>query len=241
MQKFYLSSLCLLMLMGCSTSSPGLAPRIEQQAVRELVDFSGSWELDYRLSEDAERKIRWKVMEALAVERQQQGSGESYARNRGIGPVVSLGDQKPGRLAEGVLAVGRLAEKASRSPVFTIRQTDEEVVIERQDEFSLTCSLQDSQMVAGPIGQERCFWTGNQLVFDVGLPEGLSMRYVLTKSGGGHRLNVATTAFHKDAGEPFTLNRVYTPFEPGEGMYECEFKLTTLKTCRMGTDELTTQ
>jgi hypothetical protein len=245
MLKLYILALCLLVLTGCSTPVADPGPQIEQNAVRQPVDFSGSWEMDYRLSEDSERKIRWKVMEALAIERRQQATGESYARNRNIGPVVSLGDQKPGRLAEGVLALGRLVEKASRSPVFTIRQNDREVVIERQDEFSLTCSLEDDPegnlATTMPIGQERCFWSGDQLVFDVGLPEGLSMRYVLTQSARGNRLNVSTTAYHKDAGEPFTLDRVYTPFEPGQGMYECEFTLTTLKTCRMGTDELRTQ
>ncbi len=222
------------LLVGCSSPPPLGAP--EQTSAVGGVDFSGAWEMDYRLSEQADQKIRWRYLEALAEEKRARESEAGRFRNQ-RGPVIGLNEQKPRRLAEGILAIGQLAEKISRSSVFNVRQTDEQIVIERVDDFSLICDFQEQATPVSNLGQERCYWYGQQLVFDIGLPESLNVRHVLTLAEDRNRLNVATTLFHPQAGAPFTLNRVYMPFDPEPGMYDCEFKLTTLKTCRMGSSE----
>jgi hypothetical protein len=233
MRNAFYSLACVLLFTACSTTET--VPQIESTHVGE-VDFSGSWELDYRLSEQADQKIRWKYLEAVEAERRRQASDQNAYRNRrGPSLGVDLGNSR--RQADGVLAIGRLTEKIARSTVLTIEQTGQEIAIVRDEDFSLLCEFGDQAETPGVLGQERCYWFGDQLVFDTVLPEGLNVRHVFTISDNENQLNVATTLFHKQAGDPFTLNRVYIPFEPGPGLYNCEFKLSTLKTCRLGSSE----
>ena len=218
--------LLLMTLVACQNHSQSLHDN-EQVVIPSKPDFSGSWEIDYRLSDQADQKIRWKYLEALAAEKRVR---ESQDPRFGPHLAIALENQSLGQLAAGVMVIGRFTEKISKSSVLTIDQDRESITIERDENFSLTCKFTDTFQLAGKLGKEQCGWAGDQLVFDIVLPEGLNVRHILSK--GTSRLNLTTSVDYDRI--PFALNRVYIPFEPGEGMYDCEFKVSTLKTCTMG-------
>jgi len=215
----------LMLLSACQNQSE--PPVSEQVVIASKPDFSGSWEMDYQMSDQADQKIRWKYLEALAAEKRAR---ESEDPRFGPRPAIAVENQRPGQLAAGIMVVGRFAEKISKSSVLTIEQDRESITIEREEDFSLNCKFTDDFQFDGKLGKEQCGWVGDQLVFDIALPEGLNVRHILSK--GDSRVNLATSVYYDLI--PFTLNRVYMPFEPGEGMYDCEFKVSTLKTCTMG-------
>ena len=236
------------LLTGCSSTpapvdASASAPSTvisSQEIVRPKVDFSGLWEMDYRLSDRADLKIRAKYLEALIEERRQyQQEQEREMRHFGnlIGPMVLLNEDPRRSRSQGVIAIGTLAEKISKSSVFRIRQSETQIVIDRDEDFSLVCNFMEQSSRVSSLGAERCYWHGDQLVFDIMLPDGLDVRHVLSLGKNSQILNVATTLFYRKAGPPFTLNRAYIPFESVESTYDCEFKLTTLKTCTMGSPD----
>ena len=236
------------LLTGCSSTpapvdASASAPSkviSSQEIVRPKVDFSGSWEMDYRLSDRADLKIRAKYLEALIEERRQyQQEQEREMRRFGnlIGPMVLLNEDPRRSKSQGVIAIGTLAEKIAKSSVFRIMQSETRIVIDRDEDFSLVCNFMEQTSRGSNLGAERCYWYGDQLVFDIMLPDGLDVRHVFSLGKNKQILNVATTLFYRRAGPPFTLNRAYIPFEPIESSYDCEFKLTTLKTCTMGSPD----
>ncbi len=199
------------------------------------VNFSGSWELDYELSEHPNDKLRF-LYEVTRSQLQQQQAVQRDMVVRGRMPSTPVSSAVINSL-QGVINLGRLAETVSRSTVLNIEQTLDSIVVQREGDFALTCDFFVDRRSASTLGQETCGWQGNQLVFEVSLPEGLNVQHRLVLSGNGKRLSVATTVSSTTISQLFTLNRVYMPFEPGKGMYECEYTLAKKKTCRLGSSE----
>jgi hypothetical protein len=198
-----------------------------------LADFSGSWELDYELSENPSDKLRFlyevtrsQIQQQMAVQRDQVRSGRMPSTPVSAATINSL---------QGVVNLGRLTEMISRPTVLTIEQSPENIIVQREAEFALTCDFVNGEQSKSMLGREACGWQDNQLIFEVSLPEGLLVQHRLVLSGNGKRLNVATTVGSTAINQLFTLNRVYMPFELGKGMYECEYSLAKKKTCRLGT------
>jgi len=216
-----------LVLSGCASQK-----QTDLQSVG-LADFSGSWELDYELSENPNDKLRFlyevtrsQIQQRLAVQRDQVRSGRIPSTPVSEATINAL---------QGVVNLGRLAEIISRPTVLTIEQSLENIVVQREGEFALTCDFLENEQFQSLLGRESCGWQDNQLIFEVSLPEGLLVQHRLVLSGNGKRLNVATTVGSTAINQLFTLNRVYMPFELGKGMYECEYSLAKKKTCRLGT------
>jgi len=69
------------------------------------------------------------------------------------------------------------------------------------------------------------------LVFKIYLPEGLSIQHVMTLGASGRKLNVATTVVSDQVSYPFTLNRVYNRFVPGNSGFSCKMTLTKGRVC----------
>jgi len=222
--------LCLAITMiGCAS---------REKFARESpdpVNFSGSWELDYELTEHPNDKLRF-LYEVTRSQLQQQQAVQRDMVVRGRMPSTPVSSAVINSL-QGVINLGRLAETVSRSTVLNIEQTLDSIVVQREGDFALTCDFFINRRSANPLGQETCGWQGNQLVFEVSLPEGLNVQHRLVLSGNGKRLNVATTVSSNIISQLFTLNRVYMQFEPGKGMYECEYTLAKKKTCRLGSSE----
>lgn len=221
--KISVLGIVLGVLAGC-TSQPETVDAIEELQIVKPPDFSGSWEMDYRLSDQADEKIRWQYMEALAAEERARQPEDSRYRS------AALDHLRAGNLSHGIVAIGRFTEEISRADVLTIRQDPERITIERADDYALTCEFSHAPVVDSPFGQEGCVWYGDQLIFDLKLPEGLNVRHTLSR--GVDRVNLATSVYYDRI--PFTLNRVYTPFVPGDEQYDCEFKVATLRTCTLG-------
>ncbi len=186
-------------------------------------DFSGHWELDYQLSDHPQEKIRSLYIQAKSqaerlVERA-QNSG------RYVDPQVFN--------FQSIIGLGRLAEKIAKATVLDVSQRDDHVVIRRNDDYSLVCDFADMGFKQSPIGTEGCAWQEDQLTFQVALPEGLSVLHRLSIAADRSRLNIATTVLVDGIRYPFILNRVYMPYEPGEGLYDCEFTIATQTTCTL--------
>jgi len=196
---------------------------VAANANRHSIDFSGYWELDYQLSDHPGEKIRWLYTQARAeAERAME-----RARNSGryVDPQVLN--------FKSIIGLGRLAEKIAQSTVLTVTQQGDHIVIKRNDDFSLVCDFNDMGWKQNAIGTEGCAWQEDQLVFQIALPEGLSVLYRLSLATDRSRLNVATTVQISGIRYPFTLNRVYMPFEPGEGQFSCEFTVASQTTCTL--------
>ena len=194
-----------------------------------IVDFSGSWELDYKLTEDPRDKLRW-LYEVARSQIQQQNAAMRDPSGRGRMPNDM--NRRAINNLEGIIGLGSLAEMMARSVVLTVKQSEDYIMVERQGDFSLTCDFIDGQRSGTNLGEEYCgFDSQGQLIFIVSLPEGLTVRNRLVLSQDGSRLNVATTVRSSNLSQEFTLNRVYMPFEAGKGLYECTYTLAKKKTC----------
>ena len=221
---------CLaLMMFGCANQ------KALDRKNPEPVNFSGSWELDYEMSEHANDKLRFLYEVTRSQLRQQQAVQRDMVK-RGMMPSTPVSSAVINSL-QGVIDLGRLTEMISRSTVLNIEQSLDDIVVQREGDFALTCDFFADRQSVSILGQESCGWQGDQLVFEVSLPEGLRVRHRLVLSGNGKRLNIATTVSSNTIKQLFTLNRVYMPFEPGKGMYECEYTLAKKKTCRLGSSE----
>lgn len=214
----------IMTLAGCAASPP------VQLENRSPTDFSGFWELNDQMSEDPAEKIRWlyTVARSDAERRQARGSMNRRESSRIIASKRPLGNM------EAIIGLGRLAAMISKATVLTITQTDEQIIIGRDDDFALVCDFDAAQNDESRLGQERCGWLNSQLAFEIHLPEGLSVSHLLTLAPDGNRLNLATTVHSSRASVPFTLNRVYVPFEPTEDLYDCVYTIVHKRTCKLG-------
>lgn len=194
---------------------------------RHEIDFSGHWELDYQLSDHPSEKIRHVYVQARsALEREM--SRQNSGRYRIDPSMLNLSS---------IVGLGRLAERIAQATVLNVTQQDGHVVIKRSDDFSLICDFTDMGTKNSVIGVEACVWDEDQLVFEIALPDGLNVLHRLSIASDRSRLNIATTVRISGIRYPFTLNRVYMPFEPGEGLYRCEYTIASQTTCTLGSGE----
>ena len=126
------------------------------------------------------------------------------------------------------------AEMISRAIVLEIKQDDDQIVVNRNDDFALVCDFTAQVRRDSRLGQETCGWLKDQLAFELSLPEGLYVSHLMTLSPNGSRLNLATTVRSRRSTQQFTLNRVYMPYEPLEELYDCQYTLARKKSCTLG-------
>jgi hypothetical protein len=117
--------------------------------------------------------------------------------------------------------------------VLTITQEDDHIVINRNDDFALICNFGEMGWKENAIGIEGCTWNEDQMAFQIALPDGLSVFHQFSIAADRSRINVATTVKVSGIPRPFTLNRVYMPFEPGEGMFECTYTIANQTSCTL--------
>jgi hypothetical protein len=216
-----------VVLCGCAGAPP--KPRSTLQGDNtQAVDFSGSWEMDYSQSDNAQQKLDSMVREL---------NREAERRARGLqqGPVGSgmyMGNMGPNS-GESILGLVRLADLITQSPLLEIKQDPHKIQVEREEDFALTCEFYAGKLRTAetPFGTEICGWNGHQLVFKLLLPDGLRIQHVMTMGAAGQKLNIATTVATDQVSFPFTLNRVYNRFEPGESGFKCEVTVTRGRVC----------
>lgn len=191
------------------------------------IDFSGSWELDYRRSDDVNRELK-------SLFRKLQRAAENRASNRDPrfrqNSSINIGGSNP---VASVVAAARLADTITRSPVLEIDQSGNQIEVKRGDSFALTCEFHGDtpQLIENALGTEVCGWDHHQLVFKIALPDNLTISHRMTIAPDGQKLHVATTVASSSALTPFTLSRIYDRFEPLSSDDNCEYTLSRGKSC----------
>jgi hypothetical protein len=202
------------------------AQKLQNRNVKS-VDFSGFWEMDYGESDNIQLEINRLVREMRRrAEQRARNGGDS----RGGGISMGAGGYNSG---PSIIGLAEMADMITQSQLLEVEQGEQEVSIKREDSFALSCEFYGDyfQSVETPFGKETCGWDSHQLLFRILLPEGLSIQHRFTMGPSGARLNVATTVVSDRVSTPFTLNRVYTRYEPGATGISCEITLTRGKVC----------
>lgn len=220
---FAFAFLACCLLPACS----GTEKRQLQGVSSSPVDFSGSWEMDYGQSDNIQAKLN-----ALVRELREQAQRRNQAMQQQSPAAISLGGTGTNS-GPSILGLAQMADMITRSNLLEVEQDEREIKVERDENFALACEFHPGQFhsVETPFGTEVCGWNSHQLVFRILLPEGLSIQHVMTLGPEGERLNVATTVVSDQVSYPFTLNRVYNRFEPGNQGFTCKMTLTRGRVC----------
>jgi hypothetical protein len=216
-------------LLG-ACGSPAVKKSAIQRDNSQAVNFSGSWEMDYSLSDNTQEKLDSLVRELnRQAERRAAAQGNMHQGPVGGGMMISGGANS----GSSVIGLARMADLITQSPLLEVDQTAHKIRVKREEDFSLTCEFfpGEQRKVETPFGTEICGWNGHQLVFKLLLPDGLSIQHVMTLGAGGQKLVIATTVVSSQVSFPFSLNRVYNRFEPGESGFQCEVTLTRGRVC----------
>jgi hypothetical protein len=215
------------LLSSCGSSPVAKRPVLQGENIR-AVDFSGSWELDYAQSDNVQEKVNSLARE-LNREAERIARGGMHQGPVGGAMVSGYGAAS----GEAILGMVRMADLVTQSPLLQIQQSANDIRVRREGDFDLTCEFYPGELstVETPFGIEICGWKAHQLVFRLLLPDGLRIQHVMTMGAAGQKLQIATTVSTDQVSFPFSLNRVYNRFEPGESGYKCEVTLTRGTVC----------
>jgi hypothetical protein len=217
--------LCTL-LVGCASEAPKKA-MLQGQDSRS-ANFDGSWEMDYSQSDSTQDKLDSLVrdLRGQAQRRSQGGMNQAAAGSYVIGGSGA-------NSAPSIIGLARMADMITSSALLEVEQSEHKIKVKREENFALTCEFYPGQApkLETPVGAEICGWNAHQLVFKIYLPEGLSIQHVMTLGASGRKLNVATTVVSDQVSYPFTLNRVYNRFVPGNSGFSCKMTLTKGRVC----------
>ncbi len=204
-----------LLVSACSTEP------VQREIAADPVDMNGNWELDYGSSDNLQAQFR-SSMRSL---REQQVRAANAERS---GVVVGNGGS-----GQSLYALAQMAELVTQSQLMEIEQDRVSIRVEREDNFSLSCNYRGeeiSQQDYG-VGRERCFWDGQQLIFEIRLPEGLDIVHRYSVSTDGETLAVVTSLYSDKVTGPFSVRRIYRRFEPGKSPYRCTETLSRGRVC----------
>ena len=217
-----------LVLVACAPAKPVIDEQMMRIDGEMPADFSGSWERDYSRGDDVNQVLRdiYYYLSRTSADR---------AYTTRPGPV-----QPSSRDMESVTALARLAELITRPQVLTISQNDQEITVDRKDDFSLLCAFYDgvAKGTESDYGTEICGWDGDQLVSHLILPDGLQVTHRFTVSADREQLRVVTTVSSSAARMPVTLRRYYRKFERLPPDFNCIETLTMKRVCSTGEIEL---
>lgn len=204
------------------------------------LDFSGSWEKDFGRSDNWEDELSrtLRIRQESAI-RQQSSPGST--RSRSI-PPISIGNLNlPRRRGRGanIVDLARLAEYISRQSTINIVQTRDEISIERNGEAALICGVEYDlqQTFANEHGVEVCAWEGQQLIFQIMLPDDLVIMHRFTVSSNQLVLNLLTSIYSK-GGEPFNLIQAFNKYQAPREEFNCIQTLSRGQVCNQSGADL---
>jgi hypothetical protein len=205
-----------LLLCACAENE------VKPLAAADPVDMSGNWELDYARSDNLQARFN-----AMLRELRERASRSSADNSRG-GAVVSAGGSQ-----ESLLGLAQMAELITQSQLLEVEQNRVAIRVEREGNFSLSCDYGPDapQLTEYGLGNERCFWDGRQLVFQIRLPDGLDIVHRLSVSASGETLGILTSLRSSGVSAPFTVRRIYRRYEPGSSGYRCTETLSRGRVC----------
>lgn len=214
----------------CVVVSLVLALSVAAETQAEAVnraDFNGFWELDFENSEHPNDKLRYLYEVTLSHYQRQVNRNDPQFRDSAIRAMDEL---------RGIVNLGRLAELITRTTVLDIDQDEGHILVDREDNFSLACEFSDTERGGDALGIERCGWQNGQLIFDIRLPGGLAIQHRFVKSADGGRLNISTQLASDGVSQAFSVNRVFIPFQPSKGEFQCKYSLGKGKVCSIGAE-----
>lgn len=216
----------VLLSLTAACSSNKTRPLASQPDNIERVNYAGFWELNLGKSDNIQARLDTLVRELVErAERQAQGKAD-----RGGGMVIGGAGTNS---APSIIGLAKMADLVTRSQLLEVEQDNNSILIKREDNFALTCEFfrGSSEPRKTPYGTEVCGWDSHQLLFRMYLPDGLSIQHRISLGASGDRLNIATTIYSDQVSYPFTLNRVYSRYDPDKGGIRCEMTLTRGKVC----------
>ena len=233
------AALCLT--LSLSAFSQDSLPQLDLDLPLRL-DFSGSWEKDFRRSDNWEDELsRTLRIRQESATRQQSSPGSSSGRSA---LPISIGNvnlpRSRGRGAN-IVDLARLAEYISRHSIIDIIQTRDEISIERNGEAALICGVEYKlqQTFANEHGVAVCAWEGQQLIFQITLPDDLIIIHRFTVSSNQRVLNLLTSIFSK-GGEPFNLIQAFNKYEAPRDEFNCIQTLSRGQVCSQAGTDLST-
>lgn len=221
MRLSYLFAIAIV-LTACSSE-----PKRTLQAQQTIpIDFSGSWEMDYGRSDDINQKLSSIYRE---LQRRMARQSDPNRSNAQAAPSIDINRQM-----KSTISLARFADMVTESQVLTIEQSEYDISVEREGDFTLSCGFYTQTTTAEQeaLGTEICGWDGQQMVFHLALPDGTRVSHHMTIAPDGERLRITTTVAGSKSSVPFTLNRFYFRFEPLPEDYECEYTLSRGKVCK---------
>ena len=213
-----LATLCVILgLFGCGASTT------PQQRVADtpVADFSGHWEVDYARSDSVQTQLNSTFRDIQRQARRQRDAAERGVTYQG----PPLGD------VDTILALAKMAELVTASDLLVVHQDIAFVRIDRENSFALVCDIRDGQTSATQLGQETCWWDGQQLHFYIELPEGLSIRHRFVRSADGALLAQRTRLSTRGTQRDFEVSRIFARFEPSNRGYQCINTLSRGRVC----------
>lgn len=185
-------------------------------------NFEGSWQKDYRRSDDVEQKLNL----TLASLRRQ------YERAQARGGDTTIASAQTRNSGTSIVDLARFAELISRHNDIYITQTDDEVRIIRDGEADLVCHTDDEfiRSDSGRLGSEACGWSGDQLLFQINLPGSISVLYRFSVSDDRDDLNLQKRISSGDY-MAFDLEEFFTRYEAMTNEYRCIQTLTRGRVC----------
>ena len=217
-----------MVLAACTPAEPVIDEQMMRIDGAMPADFSGSWERDYSRGDDVNQVLRdiYYYLSRTSADR---------AYTTRPGPV-----QPASKDMASIRALARLAELITRPQVLTISQNEQEITVERKDDFSLLCAFYEgvAKATESDYGTEICGWAGDQLVSHLVLPDGLQVTHRFTVSEDRQQLRVVTTVSSGTARVPITLSRFYRKFERLPPDFNCIETLSMKRVCSTGEIEL---
>jgi hypothetical protein len=227
LRSWNIVAMCLV-LVACTPAKPVIEEHMMRIDGEMPADFSGSWERDYSRGDDVNQVLRdiYYYLSRTSADR---------AYTTRPGPV-----QPSSRDMASISALARLAELITRPQVLTISQNDQEITVDRKDDFSLLCAFYDgvAKGTESDYGTEICGWDGDQLVSHLILPDGLQVTHRFTVAADRQQLRVVTTVSSNTARVPVTLSRFYRKFERLPPDFNCIETLSMKRVCSTGEIEL---
>jgi len=193
------------------------------------VDFSGFWELDYSQSDNIQIKLNSLVRD-LREQSQRRAQGAGVYQQA---PGIILGGAGGANSGASIIGLAQMAELITQTQLLEVTQDEHSIKVEREEDFALSCEFYPGQYhtVETPLGREVCGWDQHQLVFKMVLPEGLTVVHVFSLGPDRQWLNIATTVISDQVTAPFTVNRVFARYQPGDSGYSCKMTISRGRVC----------
>ncbi|MDA7683589.1 hypothetical protein N8749_00095 [bacterium] len=196
------------------------------------LDFSGSWEKDFRRSDNWRDELNRTMR--IRQEAAQRQSSQSPRRNI-VSPPISVGSinlPRSSGSSTSVVELARLAEYVSRQTTLNITQTLDEIRIIRRNDSALVCGLGYGvmQTFANEFGVEACGWDQQQLVFQTTLPGELTIIHRFNVSASRKELNLVITINSRNR-ESFSLVQAFTRYDAPTPNIDCDQTLSRGKVC----------